>query len=134
MFPHSAKDWRKSVVRGRRSARHFISTEGEDENRVIKLHQDGGSSGRPLRLPAANLPRTVLSVANAAESPTVLIARREMESWQLVQLEPSAMRQPDEFVSPTHLGADGRHLAATLHRPARKCREAWAWRQRASSG
>ena len=119
LFPHSAKDWRKSVVQGRRSARYFISTEGEGESRVIKLHQDGGSSGRPLRRPAANLPRTVLSVANAAESPTVLTARREMEAWQLVQLEPTAMRQPDEFVSPTHLGTDGRHLAATLYRLAR---------------
>ena len=119
LFPHSAKDWRKSVVTGRRTAQYFISTEGEGEGRVIKLHQDGGSSGRPLRRPAANLPRTVLSVANAAESPTVLVARREMESWRLVQLEPSAMRQPDEFVSPTHLGADGRHLAATLYHLAR---------------
>ena len=119
LFPHSAKDWRKSVVQGRRSARYFISTEGEGESRVIKLHQDGGSSGRPLRRPAANLPRTVLSVANAAESPTVLTARREMEAWQLVQLEPTAMRQPDEFVSPTHLGTDGRNLAATLYRLAR---------------
>ena len=119
LFPHSAKDWRKSVVTGRRTAQYFISTEGEGEGRVIKLHQDGGSSGRPLRRPAANLPRTVLSVANAAESPTVLVARREMESWRLVQLEPSAMRQPDAFVSPTHLGADGRHLAATLYHLAR---------------
>lgn len=118
-FPHSAKDWRKSVVRGRRSTQYFISTEGEGESRVIKLHQDGGSSGRPLRRSAANLPRTVLSVANAAESPTVLVARREMESWQLVQLEPSAMRRPDEFVSPTHLGTDGGHLAATLYHLAR---------------
>ena len=123
LFPHSAKDWRKSVVQGRRSARYFISTEGEGESRVIKLHQDGGSSGRPLRRPAANLPRTVLSVANAAESPTVLTARREMEAWQLVQLEPTAMRQPDEFISPTHLGTDGRHLAATLYRLARNAEQ-----------
>ncbi|MDE0023977.1 MAG: AAA family ATPase [Spirochaetaceae bacterium] len=118
-FPHSAKDWRKSVIHGQRRARYFISTEGEGQSRVIKLHQDGGSSGRPLSRPAANLPRTVLSAANATESPTVLTARREMEAWQLVQLEPSAMRQPDEFVSPTHLGTDGRHLAATLYRLAR---------------
>ena len=123
LFPHSAKDWRKSVVQGRRSARYFISTEGEGESRVIKLHQDGGSSGRPLRRPAANLPRTVLSVASAAESPTVLTARREMEAWKLVQLEPTAMRQPDEFVSPTHLGTDGRHLAATLYRLARSAEQ-----------
>ena len=106
LFPHSAKHWRKSIVHGRRAV-PFISTEGEGENRVIKLHQDGGSSGRPLRRPAVNLPRTVLSVATAAESPTVLVARREMESWQLLQLEPSALRKPDEFVSPTRLGPMG---------------------------
>ena len=118
-FPHSAKDWRKSAVCGKRNAPYFISTAGEGENRVIKLHQDGGSSGRPLPRSAANLPRTVLSIANAAESPTALVARREMQSWQMLQLEPSALRKPDEFVSPTHLGADGRYLAATLYRLAR---------------
>ena len=122
-FPHSAKDWRKSVVQGQRRARYFISTEGEGESKVIKLHQDGGSSGRPLRRRAGNLPRTVVSVANAAESPTVLTARREMEAWKLVQLEPAAMRQPDEFVAPTHLGTDGRHLAATLYRLARNAEQ-----------
>lgn len=111
------------MVQGQRFARYFISTEGEGQNRVIKLHQDGGSSGRPLSRPAANLPRTVLSAANATESPTVLTARREMEAWQLVQLEPSAMRQPDEFVSPTHMGTDGRHLAATLYRLARSAEQ-----------
>jgi predicted ATPase len=116
-FPHKPT-WRKSAIRGRRNA-PFISTETEGENRVIKLHQDGGSSGRPRLLLAANLPRTVLSVANAAESPTALLARREMQSWQLLQLEPSAMRQPDEFNAPVRLGTDGSHLAATLYHMAR---------------
>ena len=119
LFPHSAKDWRKSAVHGKRRVPYFISTAGEGENRVIKLHQDGGSSGRPLPRSAANLPRTVLSIANAAESPTALVARREMESWQMLQLEPSALRRPDEFGAPTHLGADGRYLAATLYRLGR---------------
>ncbi len=119
LFPHSAKEWRKSAVCGKRRVPYFISTAGTGEDRVIKLHQDGGSSGRPLPRSAANLPRTVLSIANAAESPTVLVARREMESWQMLQLEPSALRKPDEFVSPVHLGADGRYLAATLYRLAR---------------
>ncbi len=119
LFPHSAKDWRKSAVCGKRHA-PFISTADEGENRVIKLHQDGGTSGRPLPRSAANLPRTVLSIANAAESPTVLVARREMESWQMLQLEPSALRKPDEFSAHTRLGADGRHLAATLYRLARR--------------
>jgi len=52
-------------------------------------------SGKPLSRSAKNLLRTVLSVANAAERPTVLLARREMQSWRLLQLEPSALRQPD---------------------------------------
>ena len=119
LFPHSAKNWRESAVYGKRRAPYFISTTGEGENRVIKLHQDGGSSGRPLPRSAANLPRTVLSIANAAESPTVLVARREMESWQMLQLEPSALRRPDEFGASTRLEADGRHLAATLYRLGR---------------
>ena len=119
LFTHSAKHWRESVVDGRRSNAPFISTKLEGENRIINLHQDGGSSGRPLPRPAANLPRTVLSVSNAAESPTVLVARRELESWRMLQLEPAALRRPDEFASSTRLGTDGSHLAATLYRLAR---------------
>ena len=127
LFSHSAKDWRKSAVCGKRNAPYFISTAGEGENRVIKLHRDGGSSGRPLPRSAANLLRTVLSIANAAESPTVLAARREMESWQMLQLEPSALRRPDEFGAPTHLGGDGRYLAATLYRLARHAGQLEGW-------
>ena len=119
-FPHSARLWRKSVVQGRRNNNAaFISTIEEGGNKIINLHQDGGSSGRPLPRPAANLPRTVLSVANAAESPTVLVARREMEGWRMLQLEPAALRRPDEFSSPTRVGSDGSHLPATLYRLAR---------------
>jgi predicted ATPase len=117
LFPYKAARWRKSAVQGRRSS-PFISTEGDGANRVIKLHQDGGS-GRPLPRQAANLPRTVLSVTNAAESPTALLARREMQSWRLLQLEPSSLRKPDEFTAPTTLGVDGSHVAATLYHLAR---------------
>lgn len=118
LFPHSVT-WRKSAVQGERRVPYFISTEGEGTNRVIKLHQDGGSSGRPLPRSAINLPRTVLSASNAAESPTVLLARKEMQSWRLLQLEPSALRTPDEFTASTRLGMDGSHLAATLYHLAR---------------
>ncbi len=122
-FPHTAKTWRKTAVQGERRVPYFISTEGEGTSRVIKLHQDGGSSGRPLTRSAANLPRTVLSVTNAAESPTALMARREMQSWQLLQLEPSSLRQPDEFTASTKLETDGSHLAATLYHLARLSRQ-----------
>lgn len=119
LFPQKSTIWRKSVVIGERRAPYFISTEGEGANRIIKLHQDGGNTGRPLARSATNLPRTVLSVANAAESPTALMARREMQSWRLLQLEPSSLRQPDGFTAPTKLETDGSHLAATLYHLAR---------------
>lgn len=111
-------DWRRSVVHGARRGGPFISTEGEGPNRQIKRRQDG-TQGRATPFLAATLPRTVLSVANAAESPTALLARREMQSWQLLQLEPSALRRPDDLRATPTLGADGSHLAATLYRLAR---------------
>jgi len=122
LFPNKSSTWRKTAVKGERRVPYFISTEGEDSNKIIKLHQDGGSSGRPIARSAVNLPRTVLSVTNAAESPTALMARREMQSWRLLQLEPSSLRKPDEFTAPTKLETDGSHLAATLYHLARQKR------------
>lgn len=100
LFEHKLA-WRSSAVRGKRGS-DYISTEDQEGDRVIKLHQDG-RHGRPLKRLAKNLPRTVLSATNAAESPTALLARREMRSWRLLQLEPSALRRPDEFSAPTKL-------------------------------
>jgi predicted ATPase len=112
-FPHRASTWRKSAVAGSRRA-PFISTEGDGSHRVVTLHQDGGGGG-PRSVPAQSLPRTVLSAADAGSSPTALAARREMQSWRLLQLEPASLREPDEFGAPTSLAGNGAHLAATLH-------------------
>lgn len=116
LFDHRPA-WRRSAVKGRRTS-PFISTHGDGEDRIVKLHQDGGP-GRALNLSASPSPRTVLSRANAAENPTALLARREMQSWRLLLLEPSALRRPDEFSAPAKLGSDGAHLAATLYHLAR---------------
>lgn len=115
-FKHSFA-WRKSAVQGRRTT-PFISTELTNKETLIKLHQDG-SGGNPLTRSAATLPRTVLSATNAAESPTALLARREMQSWRLLQLEPSSLRKPDDFTAPARLGWDGSHLPSTLFHLAR---------------
>jgi predicted ATPase len=113
-FPHD-RSWQKSAVTGVRRTPNFISTDTEEGIRVIKIHQDGGSSGKPRPLLAANLPRTAVSAANAAESPTAMLARREMQSWRRLQLEPSALRRPDSLNAPTKMGSDGSHLPATLY-------------------
>jgi hypothetical protein len=76
-LPFSHKpEFRDSVVTGRRAGR-FMSTETLADGTIrIKLHQDlgplaeRGAGGRPRIALAATLPRTVLSRAKAAESPT----------------------------------------------------------------
>jgi len=113
----SKKAWRDSVLRGRRVA-PLLSTDEVGGRRVIRIHQDG-NAGVPRNVPAENLPRTVLSTANSAESPTAVLARREMQSWRRFQLEPSCLRRTDEFSTYGHLGTDGSNLAATLYRLAR---------------
>lgn len=113
--------WRKSVVTGRRTS-PFISTEEKGGEVYIKLHQDKGSEylggGRPRPHVAAKLPRTVLSSANAAESATAVMARREMQSWRMLQLEPSALRTPDTYRAPSAMNTNGAHMPATLARLA----------------
>jgi predicted ATPase len=115
----TSRTWRDSVITGRKTTK-LISTEEEDGRTIIKLHQDQKKGGKAQSLLASNLPRTVLSSTNAAESPTALCARREMESWMLLQLEPSALRKPDDFTAHSSLTNNGEHLPATLHRLAQK--------------
>ena len=118
LFPHKSD---LAPIRGQRTpdcSVHLDRSRRRDRAASIKMHQDGGG-GNPASRLAANLPRTVLSAANAAENPTALLARREMQSWRLLQLEPSALREPDEFTAPPRLGTNGSHLAATLYHLAR---------------
>jgi len=113
LFPHRGT-WRKSALRGRRTSPLISTEEQSNVGQIIKVHQDG-SGGRPRVRRAANLPRTMLSASDAAESPTALLARREMQSWRLLHLEPSYLRQPDNFKAPTRVSTDGAHIAATLY-------------------
>jgi predicted ATPase len=81
------------------------------------------TEGTSIRLGARShdadkLPRTLLSYVTVAESPTAVLVRREMQSWRLLQLEPSALRSPDPYTAPRSLAATGAHLPATLARLA----------------
>ena len=110
--------WIKSAITGVRYTSFYISTTGQDEQRTISIHQDGGG-GRVRKLLAKNLPRTVLSSANAVENRTATLVKNEMLSWRRVQLEPSAMRAPDSLTAPTTMGSDGSHLPSMLCELAR---------------
>ena len=124
----SSSDWIDSVMPTSFRRVSFIETVSESNGAVIRLRSDKMRSeeksnrggGRSADFLARNLPRTVLSSAqNADETRTAVLVRQEMRSWRILQLEPSALRRPDDFQSPTQLAADGSHLPATLYRLAR---------------
>ncbi|MEI7869598.1 MAG: AAA family ATPase [Candidatus Methylumidiphilus sp.] len=117
---YSSNSFRDSVIKNKRRGTPFISTEKKGVNSTIQLHQDGGSKGPQFRVPAAGSPngsrKTLVGGINTNDYPTVLAARREMEKWTLLQLEPSALRQPDGFLDDPHVASNGAHMAATLLR------------------
>ena len=116
-FPHSKAKFRDSVVYNRRHARSgFISTQvdPETEQTAIVVHQDGGSHGRGRPSPAEGATRTIIGTENTVATPTILAARREMQSWRVLALDPAAMRRPDRYTQPPGIAANGAHIPATL--------------------
>lgn len=107
-FKSSAR-FRASVAMGSRRGGPLISTDGDR----ILLHGDGGSRGRPA--PVGKSPLTVVGGTSTFDYPTVLAAKREMLSWRLLHLEPTAMRTPDSRAADPHITSSGGHIAATLH-------------------
>ncbi len=116
-FPHSARDFRRHVVDNkRRTKTGYISTERSTQQEAeILIHQEG-HQGRPQRAPAKSAPRTIVATANTSTTPTILAARREMQNWRLLALEPSSMRKTDRFQSPSQVTSSGEHLPSTLFR------------------
>ena len=115
-FPHHKGRFRDSVVYNKRHSRSpYIDTEEEGGRTTILVHQDGGSRGRGRPAPAEGATRTIIGTENTVATPTILAARREMRSWRILALEPSAMRRPDRYTQPPALAANGAHLPAALH-------------------
>ncbi len=121
-FPTS-RAWLDSVIRGKKTSA-LISTRADEGPAVVILHMDGKSEnqlhkrGASYKRHAEQLPRTFVSAADA-DSPTVLCAKAEMQSWEMIQLEPSAMRESDPSHHPPGISPTGAHMAATLYDLAR---------------
>ena len=118
-FPHSARSFRAAVVSGRRSGTAFVSTHplevaGEGAVPHIHVHQDGGTGAEPTPTRADRAPRTILSTTTTSALPTLLAARRELQAWRRLSLDPARMRRPDRIDAPAGLAATGAGLAATL--------------------
>lgn len=97
----------------------FIETDDKDSHIEILLRGDGGGRGHPQRISAHKSPQTVLSGVNLSSHPTALAVRREMQSWRMLQLEPTALRAPDDIFGESSLSPTGEHLPNTLFRLGR---------------
>jgi predicted ATPase len=117
-FPLTPGEFRKHVVfNKRRTPSGYISARMSDDGKTeILIHQDGGSRGPAQTAPARTAPKTIVATSNTSATPTILAARREMQRWRFLALEPSAMRNPDRFHTDPHVTASGGHIAATLNR------------------
>ncbi len=91
----ASKSFKSSCITGRRTT-PFISTHNAVNGPEIRIHQDG-QSGRNRILPAMESSIAVIGGVNTSDFPTILAARREMQSWQTLLLEPSAMRAPSLY-------------------------------------
>ncbi|MES2717166.1 MAG: AAA family ATPase [Pseudomonadota bacterium] len=107
------KTWVKRFLKGPGSRTSpFIHTDGG----AIKLWGDQGRGGRQAEVPAAKSPQTVLASVGASTHPTALAVRREMQSWRQLQLEPSALRAPDDYRDDDSISHSGAHLPNALRR------------------
>lgn len=95
-FPGSA-GFLKSALRGKRGKRvlDLISTAPSTAGREIKVH--GELPHRSRSLPASKASRTVVNGLASIDYPTILAVNHEMQSWQTLLLEPSAMRSPSPY-------------------------------------
>lgn len=110
--PWAAETFRKTAIKSTGGRPAFIKTTAEDSIEV-----KSGRRGRNPHLPLKEVHSTVLSVyGRSADYPAIAAVRRELSTWKLLGLEPSAMRAPSAMSDPSSVDARGANLPATLAR------------------
>jgi predicted ATPase len=116
-FPYSEEFFEASIINKTGVKRHFIETkEGSEAQHDIIVHLNGSHTTQVV--PATKTPQTIIAGIGLSTSPTILAAQREMQSWKILAMEPSAIRLPDPINAEPHLAINGAHVHATLRRMA----------------
>lgn len=117
LFKHTVNNFRDSVIYNKRRSNEYITTSVADDGVTeIFLHTDRGTAGKPQKIRANMSPKTIVATINSTEFPTILAAKREMQFWRLLALEPSAMRRSNKLYEKDTITSNGDHLVATLHK------------------
>jgi predicted ATPase len=92
----------------------FMAMDGERPGTLAVTPEQAG--GAELRTRLSGSARTFVSTCNTIDHPTVLAARREMQSWSVFRLDMGALRRSDVAGAPSRLAADGGHLPSVIER------------------
>lgn len=111
----TSKGFLDSVYKGSSKIGFIYTEEDKDGYGVVKIRADQ-TQGGPISIPMSRAERTILSNINTIDRPTALAARREIQSWTLLQLESSSLRRPDDFLAKSKVSETGEHMPATLDR------------------
>lgn len=110
--PWASEAFRKTAIKSTGGRPAFIKTTSENSIEVKP-----GRRGRNPHLPLKDVRSTVLSVyGRSADYPAIAAVRRELSTWKLLGLEPSAMRAPSAMSDSSSVDAHGANLPATLAR------------------
>jgi predicted ATPase len=100
-------------------AEDLLETERDEQGRPLFSIRQQGNQGRKRKLPATAATATVLSsLTTATDFPLLYALKRELQSWRLLHLDPSALRAADSYDDPDVLSPNGAHLANALRRLA----------------
>lgn len=112
-----AKDLRPRLATYSSRSSQLLQTVGTEAGRPLFRMFPQGLQGKPRQLPAGEAKATVLSsLATVNEFPLLFALRRELQSWRLLHLDPTALRSPDSYDGPDTLSVYGANLANTLSR------------------
>lgn len=113
-FRKNVPQWRQLATYSS-GGRELLETEEDDHGRPVFSIRQQGVQGRKRKLPATAATATVLSsLTTATDFPLLYALKRELQSWRLLHLDPSALRTPDSYDDPDSLASNGAHLANAL--------------------
>jgi predicted ATPase len=107
-----SRSFQDLFVRRRRKTA-LISTQTENGNTILNLHQEG-RQGR--KRAADTVSATVLSSITTIDFPHLYALKEELRSIHFLHLVPEALRAPGPIMAPDLLTPDGRNLANVLAR------------------
>ncbi|MDF9830625.1 AAA family ATPase [Parabacteroides sp. PF5-6] len=108
------KVWKSTASGG--SGKPYIYTEIINEIPTIKIRQDGRQGGKATAANSIN--QTVLGNVTTVDFPHVLAVKKEMLSWNFMQLNPEILREPTRQDAHFNdvIGHAGENVAAALYR------------------